>query len=249
MKPETKKVIVITGASSGIGEATAKLLAAQGHKLVLGARREEKLQDIIKDISSIGGKAIYQLTDVTNREDVELLAKKTLDEFGQIDVWINNAGLMPQSTFDKLKVNEWEQMIDVNIKGTLYGIAAALLPMRQRKQGQFINISSIAGHLTHPGCGVYSATKYAVLAISDSLRQEEALAKSNIRVTVISPGAIATELTHTITDQDIKGRIDKLYQEFAIQPERIAEVIAFAINSPADTAMNEIIIRPTCQQG
>lgn len=248
MKQNSQKVIVITGASSGIGEATAKLLAAQGNKIVLGARRRDKLEKIVAEISAAGGIATYQLTDVTKRNDVDMLAKKALDEYGQIDVWINNAGLMPQSTFDKLKVDEWEKMIDVNIKGTLYGIAAALLPMRQKKQGHFINISSIAGHLTHPGGGVYSATKSAVLAISDSLRQEEALAKSNIRVSVISPGAIATELTHTITDQDIKPAIDKLYQQVAIAPERIAQVIAFTINSPVDTTLNEIIIRPSCQQ-
>lgn len=246
MEQNRSKVIVITGASSGIGEATAKLLASQGHRVVLAARREPELQKIVQEINSAHGIATYQLTDVTHRKEVDALAKKAIDEFGQIDVWINNAGLMPQSLFYKLKVDEWEKMIDVNIKGTLYGIAAALLPMRDRKQGHFINISSVAGHSTHPGCGVYSATKYAVLAISDSLRQEEAI--NNIRVTCISPGAVATELTNTITDKDLKPAIDKLYQEVAIKPERIAEIIAFAINSPSDTTMNEIIIRPTRQQ-
>lgn len=248
MVQQEHKVVVITGASSGIGEATAKRLAANGDKLVLAARREEQLKRIVADIVKHGGTAIYQVTDVTNRAQVEALAKLALDKFGQIDVWVNNAGLMPHSTFDKLKVAEWEKMIDVNIKGTLYGIAAAILPMRDRKQGHFINISSIAGHMTHPGGGVYSATKYAVLALSDALRQEEAAAHSNIRVTVISPGAVATELTHTITDNDLKPAIEKLYEEVAIHPDRIAEIIAFAIDTPADTAMNEIIIRPTHQQ-
>ncbi|MEE9725331.1 SDR family oxidoreductase [Listeria seeligeri] len=242
------KVIVITGASSGIGEATAKLLAEQGNKVVLGARRKENLERITSDIKTSGGEAVFQITDVTKHDDVEALAKLALDEFKQIDVWINNAGLMPHSTFDKLKVNEWDQMVDVNIKGVLYGIAAALPAMRQRKTGHFINLSSVAGHQTHPGGGVYSGTKYAVRAISEALRQEEAAAKSNIRVTIISPGAVATELPNTITDEDLKGGIDQLYDSVAISPDRVAETILFAINAPEDTTMNEILLRPTIQQ-
>lgn len=248
MSNTESKVIVITGASSGIGEATAKLLAGRGDKVVLGARREERLQKLTEEIKSEGGLAVYRVTDVTSRSEVEALAHLALDEYGQIDVWINNAGLMPHSTFDKLKVDDWERMIDVNIKGVLYGIAAALPSMRERKSGQFINLSSVAGHKTHPGGGVYSATKFAVRAISEALRQEEAVAQSNIRVTIVSPGAVATELPNSITDQDLKPGIDLLYEAVAISADRIAETIAFAMDAPADTSMNEIIVRPTIQQ-
>lgn len=181
MSYSQSKVIVITGASSGIGEATAKLLAGRGDKVVLGARREDRLQAIVNEIKAKGGHAVYQVVDVTSRHDVDALAKRALDEFGQIDVWLNNAGLMPHSTFDKLKVDEWDHMVDVNIKGTLYGIAAAILPMRQRKSGHFINLSSVAGHKTHVGGGVYSGTKYAVRAISEALRQEGGGTKQHSR--------------------------------------------------------------------
>lgn len=244
---EHNKVIVITGASSGIGEATAKLLTKRGDKVVLGARREERLQKLANEIKAEGGEVIYASTDVTKRSDVEALAKLAVDTFGRIDVWLNNAGLMPHSTFDKLHVDEWERMVDVNIKGVLYGIAAGLPVMREQKSGHFINVSSVAGHKTHPGGGVYSGTKYAVRAISEALRQEEAQAGSNIRVTILSPGAVATELPNTITDTDLKGGIDSLYSAVAIPAERIAETIAFVMDTPEDTAMNEIIIRPTIQ--
>jgi NADP-dependent 3-hydroxy acid dehydrogenase YdfG len=244
---EPNKVIVITGASSGIGKATAKLLTKRGDKVVLGARREERLQKLADKIKAEGGEVIYASTDVTKRSDVEALAKLAVDTFGRIDVWLNNAGLMPHSTFDKLHVDEWERMVDVNIKGVLYGIAAGLPVMREQKSGHFINVSSVAGHQTHPGGGVYSGTKYAVRAISEALRQEEAQAGSNIRVTILSPGAVATELPNTITDTDLKGGIDSLYSAVAIPAERIAETVAFVIDTPEDTAMNEIIIRPTIQ--
>lgn len=244
---EHNKVIVITGASSGIGEATAKLLTKRGDKVVLGARREERLQKLADEIKAEGGEVIYASTDVTKRSDVEALAKLAVDTFGRIDVWLNNAGLMPHSTFDKLHVDEWERMVDVNIKGVLYGIAAGLPVMREQKSGHFINVSSVAGHQTHPGGGVYSGTKYAVRAISEALRQEEAQAGSNIRVTILSPGAVATELPNTITDTDLKGGIDSLYSAVAIPAERIAETVAFVMDTPEDTAMNEIIIRPTIQ--
>ena len=244
---EHNKVVVITGASSGIGEATAKLLTKRGDKVVLGARREERLQKLADEIKAEGGEVIYASTDVTKRSDVEALAKLAVDTFGRIDVWLNNAGLMPHSTFDKLHVDEWERMVDVNIKGVLYGIAAGLPVMREQKSGHFINVSSVAGHKTHPGGGVYSGTKYAVRAISEALRQEEAQAGSNVRVTILSPGAVATELPNTITDADLKGGIDSLYSAVAIPAERIAETVAFVMDTPEDTAMNEIIIRPTIQ--
>jgi len=245
---DSNKVVVITGGSSGIGEATAKLLAKRGNRIVLAARREERLKAIVKDIQDNGGTAVYQVTDVTDYTEVENLAKRAVDEYGRIDVWLNNAGIMLHSTYDKKKVDEWSRMVDVNIKGVLYGIAAALPYMRERKSGHFINLSSVAGHVVHVGGGVYSGTKYAVRAISEALRQEEASVKSNIRVTVISPGAVAPELTVPITDADLKAGIEKLYEEVAIRPERAADTIAFAIETPADTAMNEIIFRPTRQK-
>lgn len=245
---ENKKVIVITGASSGIGESTAKLLAQQGNSVVLGARRESRLQEIVKDITDKGGSACYKVCDVTDLEQVKALAKAALDTYGRIDVWMNNAGLMPRSELIKGRVAEWDQMIDVNLKGTLYGIDAVLPTMRQQKSGQIINIASVAGHAISIGSSVYSATKFAVRAISEGLRQEEAAAKSNIRVTVISPGAIATELTDHVKDPETKRNLDKFYQDYAIDVDRVASAIAYAINAPADTTMNEIVIRPTSQR-
>lgn len=249
MADPENKVVVITGASSGIGEVTAKFLAKRGDKVVLGARREERLQKLVDEIKTEGGSAVYHVTDVTSRSDVEALAQTAVNEYGRIDVWMNNAGIMPFSTFDKLKVDEWEQTIDVNIKGVLYGIAAALPTMRKQSSGQFINLSSVAGHTVHSAGGVYSATKYAVRCISEALRTEEATAKSNIRVTVVSPGAVATELPNTITDEGLKTGVDQLYKTLAISPDRIARTVAFAIDAPADTSMNEILVRPTSQLG
>ncbi|KRO00065.1 SDR family oxidoreductase [Companilactobacillus kimchiensis] len=243
-----KKVIVITGASSGIGEVTAKLLAHQGNELVLGARRESRLQKIVQDIDDTGGSAIYQVTDVAVASQVQNLAAMALKFYGRIDVWINNAGLMPRSEFIKGRVDEWDKMIDVNLKGTLYGINASLKTMRNQYSGQIINISSVAGHATSIGSGVYSATKFGVRAISEALRKEEAAAKSNIRITVISPGAIATELTDHIKDPETKKNLDKFYNDYAVSPDRVAKAIAFTIDSPEDTTMNEIVIRPTAQK-
>ncbi|GAK48259.1 short-chain dehydrogenase/reductase SDR [Secundilactobacillus oryzae JCM 18671] len=241
------KVIVITGASSGIGEATAKKLADNGNQVVVSARREDRLKQLVAKIEAAGGQAVYHVTDVTKREEVADLAKFAVDTYGKIDVWMNNAGLMPQSTLDRYKIDEWDRMIDVNIKGVLYGIAAALPYMREQKSGHIINTSSVAGHAVHPGGSVYSATKFAVRVISEGLRQEEALAESNIRISVISPGAVATELPDTITDPDTKKRVDKLYEDFAIDAERVAAAVQYAVDAPADTAINEIVIRPTSQ--
>lgn len=245
---DTKKVIVITGASSGIGAACAKLLARNGNKLVLGARREKRLQDIVDEIKHDGGTAVYQKTDVTNLNQVQDLARLAIEKFSRIDVWINNAGLMPRSEFIKGRVQEWDQMIDVNLKGTLYGIDVSLPQMRRQESGQIINISSVAGHATSIGSGVYSATKFGVRAISEALRQEEAAAKSNIRVTVISPGAIKTELADHVKDPETKESLDKFYAAYAIDANRVAEAIKFAIDAPEDTTMNEIVIRPTSQR-
>jgi len=241
------KVIVITGASSGIGEASAKLLAANGNKVVLGARREEKLKQIVEEIKADNGEALYQVTDVTDSEDVEKLVKLAVDTFGRIDVLINSAGIMPHSPLKDKRINDWDQMIDINIKGTLYGIGAALSYMNEQKAGQIINISSVAGHYAHAGGAVYSATKWAVRAISESLREEVAQDGSNIRVTIVSPGAINTELLSSVTDPKLKKNYQQFYDSFGISVDRVATTIQQAIELPADAAWNEIIIRPTKQ--
>ncbi len=238
------KVIIITGASSGLGEATAKRLAANGAKLMLAARREDRLKDLVAAIAKSGGTATYRVTDVADRAQVEALAKETLSTYSRIDVLINNAGLMPLSPLDQVKVEEWDRMIDINIKGVLYGIAAVLPIMRQQKSGHIINLSSVAGHKVFPGSAVYCATKYAVRAISEGLRLES---NGEIRSTNISPGAVATELTTTITDKDTAQGIDQLYA-IAIDADAIARAIAYAIEQPSDVDVNEMIIRPTRQE-
>ncbi|QMS89209.1 SDR family oxidoreductase [Nostoc edaphicum CCNP1411] len=238
------KVVIITGASSGLGEATAKRLAASGAKLMLAARREDRLKELVAAIAKSGGTATYRVTDVIDRAQVETLAKETLSTYGRIDVLINNAGLMPLSPLDQVKVEEWDRMIDVNIKGVLYGIAAVLPIMRQQKSGHIINLSSVAGHKVFPGAAVYCATKYAVRAISEGLRLES---NGEIRSTNISPGAVDTELTTTITDQDTAAGINQLYA-IAIDADAVARAIAYAIEQPSDVDVNEIIIRPTRQE-
>jgi NADP-dependent 3-hydroxy acid dehydrogenase YdfG len=231
----------------GIGEATAKLLAKDGAKLVLGARRENLLQNIVKEVEELGGEAVYAVVDVTKVEQVENLAKLAMDKFGKIDVWLNNAGIMPQSLLRQKKIGDWDNMIDINIKGTLYGIGAALPYMHEKQSGHIINISSIAGHMAHAGGGVYSATKWAVRAISESLREEEAQNESNVRVTIVSPGAINTELLESVTDAEFKGNFEEFYRVYGIPVERVALTIKQAIDLPADTSWNEVIIRPTKQ--
>ncbi|GAS83154.1 SDR family oxidoreductase [Paenibacillus amylolyticus] len=239
------KVIIVTGASSGIGEATAKELALKGAKLVLAARREDRLKTLQQEIQKNAGKAIYKVTDVSSQEDMKALANYAIQEFGQIDVMVNNAGIMPLSPISELKVDEWDNMVDVNIKGVLYGIAAVLPTMRERKEGHIINVSSIAGHLVFPASAVYSGTKFAVRAITEGLRIEEH--SNRIRTTIISPGSIATELTEGISGEELKSAINK-NMNIAIEPASIARAIAFAIEQPADVAVNEMIVRPTVQQ-
>ncbi|MDQ6594896.1 SDR family oxidoreductase [Bacillus salipaludis] len=239
------RVVIITGASSGIGEATAKELASKGAKLVLAARREDRLKKLQEEIQRNGGQATYKVTDVTSHEQMEELAEYTLKEFGKIDVLVNNAGVMPQSFLYKKKIEEWNTMIDVNIKGVLYGIAACLPSMRERKSGHIINLSSVAGYGVWPASSVYSATKSAVRAITEGLRKEEF--RNNIRTTIISPGAISTELTETITEPKLKAAFDELYKG-AIEAENIALAISFAIEQPADVAVSEMIVRPAQQE-
>lgn len=238
------KVVIITGASSGLGEATARRLAKGGAKLMLAARREDRLQELVAAIEQEGGTAKYQVTDVTARSSVEALAKATHQAYDRIDVLVNNAGLMPLSPLDEIKVEEWDKMVDVNIKGVLYGIAAVLPIMRQQKSGHIINLSSVAGHKVFPGGTVYCATKFAVKAISEGIRLE---ANGEIRSTNISPGAVDTELTTTITHDETAKNVDRMYS-IAIDADAIARAITYAIEQPKDVDVNEIIIRPTKQE-
>jgi NADP-dependent 3-hydroxy acid dehydrogenase YdfG len=238
------KVVIITGASSGLGEATARHLAAQGAHVTLGARRKDRLEALASEIRNGGGKAEVFVTDVSRREDVEALVKGTVGTFGRVDVLINNAGIMLLSLLDKRKVDEWDRMIDVNIKGVLYGIAAVLPVFQNQGSGHFINVSSVAGHKTSRSTAVYSATKFAVRALSEGLRQEVG---PHIRTTIISPGAVATELPNNISDPDVIERIDNLYK-IAIPADAVARAIAYAISEPADVDINEIVLRPTAQE-
>ncbi|WP_141501152.1 SDR family oxidoreductase [Paenibacillus luteus] len=245
MENTTSKVVIITGASSGIGEATAKLLAKQGAKIVLAARREDRLQAIVNDIKQEGGEAVYFTTDVTSQQDTQELAQFALKQYGRIDVLVNNAGVMPVSRLNELRVEEWEHMIDVNIKGVLYGIAAVLPAMREQQNGHIINVSSVAGHSVSPTSAVYSATKFAVRAISEGLRQEES-PTSNIRSTIISPGITDSELINTVKSPEVQAMASH-FSSLSISPYRIAGAIAYAIHEPEDTGINEIVIRPTAQ--
>ena len=240
------KTIVITGASSGLGENTARHLASKGAHVVLGARREERLKDISNTINAQGnGKATYLKTDVTKREEVHALIDKAVEEFGQLDVLINNAGLMSIAPLSALKVDEWDRMIDINIKGVLYGVAAAMPIFQKQESGHFINLSSVAGvKVFSPGGTVYSGTKYAVRAISEGLRHEVG---SKIRTTTIEPGAIDSELKHGSSHKESSDFVNEFYK-LAISPDAIARTIAFAIEQPSDVDVNEIVIRPTSQE-
>ncbi len=238
------KVVIITGASSGLGEATARRLAKHGAKLMLAARREDRLKELVAEIQKDGGTAKYQVTDVSDRNQVEALAKATHQAYERIDVLVNNAGLMPLSPLAANKVDEWEKMVDVNIKGVLYGIAAVMPIMQQQKSGHIINLSSVAGHKVFPGGTVYCATKFAVKAISEGIRLES---NGEIRSTNISPGAVDTELTNTISHEETAKNVDQLYG-VAIDADAIARAITYAIEQPGDVDINEIIIRPSKQE-
>jgi NADP-dependent 3-hydroxy acid dehydrogenase YdfG len=241
-----RKVVVITGASSGLGEATARLLSAQGAAVVLGARRVDRIESLAGELTAGGGKALAVATDVTDRGQVQRLVDAAVQAYGRIDVMINNAGLMPQSLLERLQVDEWDRMIDVNIKGVLYGIAAALPHMQRQQGGHIINVSSVAGHRVGPGSAVYAATKHAVRALSEGLRQE--VKPYGIRTTVISPGAVATELPNTVSDPAVAERINQMYEEIAIPADSFARAVAFALSQPEDVDINEILFRPTRQE-
>jgi NADP-dependent 3-hydroxy acid dehydrogenase YdfG len=240
------KVVVITGASSGLGEATARHLSAQGATVVLGARRVERLQSLVDELTAKGAKALAVATDVTHHDQVQRLVDAAVQTYGRIDVMINNAGLMPHSPLERLKIEDWDRTIDVNLKGVLYGIAAALPYMKQQKGGHIINVSSVAGHKVRPGSAVYAATKSAVLTLSEGLRQE--VKPYNIRTTVISPGAVASELPKSITEPDVARDIHEFYEEYAIPADSFARAVVFAMSQPEDVDVNEILFRPTRQE-
>lgn len=237
------KVVVITGASSGLGEAAARRLAREGARLVLGARRLDRLQALAEELA-LGKGAVVQ-TDVTQCDQVRHLVDVAVQMHGRIDVIVNNAGLMPHSPLDRCKVADWDRMIDVNLKGVLYGIAAVLPHMKAQKSGHIINVSSVAGHVVRPGSAVYAATKHAVRVVSEGLRQE--VKPYGIRTTVISPGAVATELPDSVTEPDIAANVRKFY-EIAIPADAFADMVAFAMSQPDDVDINEILFRPTRQE-
>lgn len=238
------KVVIITGASSGIGEATALLLAERGAKVVLGARRTEKLKVLADRITVAGGQAVYARTDVKRRDDLSNLVKLACEEFGRLDVFVGNAGIAPTSLLDELRVEDWDEMIDVNLKGFLYGIAAALPVFRKQNFGHFVTVISTAGLKIVPTMAVYAGTKNAVRTISEALRQE---AGAKLRVTSVSPGFVRTNLADSMTDEEIKSQTLDRMNEIAIPPEAIARAIAFAIEQPANVDVGEIVVRPTAQ--
>ena len=238
------KVVAITGASSGIGEATALILAARGAKLVLGARRKDRLEALAGRIAEAGGQVVCLSIDVKRREDLAALVGLACEAFGKIDVLINNAGIGPISLLDELRVEDWEEMIDVNIKGPLYGIAAALPVFRKQGFGHFINTLSTAGLIVKPTMAVYAGTKNAMRTIAEGLRQE---AGADLRVTNISPGFIQTNFADSMTNLEIKANMQNQMSGMAITPDAIGRAIAFAIEQPGDVDINEIVVRPTVQ--
>jgi NADP-dependent 3-hydroxy acid dehydrogenase YdfG len=240
------KVIIITGASSGLGEAAARHLSYLGATVVLGARRVDRIEALVKELTDRGGRALGLATDVTRYPEVQRLADIAMQTYGRIDVLINNAGLMPQSPLERRKIDDWNRTIDVNIKGVLYGIAAVLPYMQKQKSGHIINVSSVAGHKVRPGSAVYAATKSAVRMISEGLRQE--VKPYNLRTTVISPGAVDTELTDSITEPDVAQNIRTFYAQVAIPADSFARAVAFAISQPPEVDINEILYRPTRQE-
>ena len=243
MSVETK-VVVITGASSGIGQATARLLAGQGYRVMLGARRGETLSALTAEISAAGGEAAYKVTDVTRRSDVEALVNDAVEHFGQVDAIVNNAGIGPISRFDALQVDDWDAMIDVNLRGTLHGIAAVLPLFARQKRGHVINVISTAGIKILPTMGVYAATKNAVRTLTEGLRQE---AGPHLQVTEVSPGMVATSFGDSITDEKTREDIEKRMGDIAIPPEAIARGILFALEQPPEVEVGSLVIRPTAQ--
>jgi NADP-dependent 3-hydroxy acid dehydrogenase YdfG len=240
------KVAIITGASSGIGFATALALSKAGAKVAIGARRTDMLSELEKKIKENGGEVYSQKLDVTKKNECNSFVDNVLKKWGTVDILVNNAGLMPLSFFKNLKIDEWDQMIDVNIKGVLYCTGAVVTHMLENKSGHIINISSVAGRIVFPAGSVYCATKHAITAFSEGLRQELSVRK-NIRVTCIEPGVVATELTNTITDESLQGFVENAKKMESLQAEDIANAIVYAVESPNHVNVNEILIRPTTQ--
>lgn len=240
MSELNNKIVAITGASSGIGEATARLLAAKGARVLLGARRTDRLATVVAEIRAAGGEAHFTALDVTHLSEMERFIAEAQQHFGGLDVLINNAGVMPLSPLSARKVEEWDRMIDVNIRGVLYGIAAAQPLMEQQQHGHIINISSIGGLSVSPTAAVYCATKFAVRALSDGLRQET----DKLRVTVISPGVVTSELADSISDDSARDAM-KAFRRVALEPDAIARAVVYAIEQPADVDVSEIVVRPT----
>ncbi|MDC2958069.1 SDR family oxidoreductase [Streptomyces gilvifuscus] len=241
--PAESKTVLITGASSGIGEATARRLAAAGHRVLLGARRTARLAALSEELRAAGASVTHRELDVTSLDSVRAFAAAGVEAYGRIDVLVNNAGIMPLSPIEDLRIAEWEQMIDVNLRGVLYGIAAVLPPMRRQAGGHIVNVSSVSGHRVDPTAAVYSATKFAVAALSEGLRQES----RDIRVTVVSPGFTQSELTDRGGSPEAQGAARAAAEQLAIPASAIAEAIAFAIHQPANVDVNELIVRPTAQ--
>ncbi|MBP2169620.1 NADP-dependent 3-hydroxy acid dehydrogenase YdfG [Erwinia toletana] len=234
------KIIAITGASSGIGEAAARLLALKGARVIVGARRTDRLEKLVNELRAQGAEIIAQPLDVTSLASMEAFIECARERFGRLDALVNNAGVMPLSPLAARKIDEWNQMIDVNIRGVLHGIAAAQPLMEQQRHGHIINISSIGGLSVSPTAAVYCATKYAVRAISDGLRQETDI----LRVTVICPGVVESELADTISDESARAAM-KSWRSIAITPDAIARAIVYALEQPQDVDVSELVIRPT----
>jgi NADP-dependent 3-hydroxy acid dehydrogenase YdfG len=241
------KVAIITGASSGIGYSAALAMSKAGAKIAAGARRTDRLESLQSEILKSGGEVITQRLDVTKKQECDAFVDAVIKKWGTVDILINNAGLMPLSFFKSLKVDEWDRMIDVNIKGVLHCTAAVINHMLDRKSGHIVNISSVAGRIVFPAGSVYCATKHAVAAFSEGLRQELSQ-RANIRVTCIEPGVVATELTNTITDKALEKFVESTKQMQALQSADIASAILFAVESPSHMNVNEVLIRPTAQE-
>ena len=240
------KVAIITGASSGIGYATALALSKTGAKIAIGARRTDRLSELENKIKENGGEVYSQKLDVTKKSECDSFVENVLQKWDSVDILVNNAGLMPLSFVKNLKIDEWDQMVDVNIKGVLYCTAAVIPKMLENKSGHIVNISSVAGRIVFPAGSVYCATKHAITAFSEGLRQELSVRK-NIRVTCIEPGVVATELTNTITDESLQGFVENAKKMEALQAEDIANAIVYAVESPSHVNVNEILVRPTTQ--
>lgn len=241
------KIAIVTGASSGIGYATALALSKAGAKVAVGARRTDKLESLKNEITKNGGEVFVQKLDVTRKSDCDSFADAVVKKWGTVDILVNNAGLMPLSFFKNLKISEWDQMIDVNIRGVLYCTAAVIPHMLAKKSGHIVNISSVAGRIVFPAGSVYCATKHAITALSEGLRQEFSQ-RANIRITCVEPGVVATELTNTITDESLKSFVEMSKNIEALKADDIANAILYAVQSPPNVNVNEILIRPTTQE-